>query len=45
VNGRVIFIPGVEKGEKLRIRITKIHSNIAFAVKVGDLENTDSGKD
>ncbi len=42
VHGRVIFVPGVVKGERIRIRITKIQSNIAFAAKVGNVEDTDN---
>ena len=45
VNGRVVFVPGTVKGEQIRIRITNIQSNIAFAVKEEDVENYNSGKD
>jgi|ETNmetMinimDraft_15_1059895.scaffolds.fasta_scaffold11408_2 CRISPR-associated exonuclease Cas4 len=45
VDGRVIFVPGVVKGDRIKIRITKIQRNIAFGAKIGDMEEFDSDKD
>jgi len=38
VKGFVLFVPGVKKGDFVKIRITKVLQNVGFAEVVGKLE-------
>ncbi|MBI3034481.1 TRAM domain-containing protein [Candidatus Woesearchaeota archaeon] len=40
--GFVLFVPGGKKGEKLKVRITKVLSNVAFAESVGPAKAKES---
>ena len=36
--GFVLFVPGTQKGEVCRIRVTKVSTNMGFAQKIGDAQ-------
>jgi predicted RNA-binding protein with TRAM domain len=38
IDENVIFVPGVNKGDRLKIKITKLFKNIAFGEVVSKLE-------
>ena len=38
VQGFVVFVPGVSKGDWVKIKIKKVLSNVAFADKVKEIE-------
>lgn len=38
VKGFVLFVPGVKKGDYVKIKITKVLKNVGFAEVVGKLE-------
>jgi len=38
VKGFVVFVPGVKKGDFVKIRITKVLPNVGFAEVVGEAE-------
>ncbi len=39
-DGFVIFVPGAQLNEEIRIKITKVARKVAFAEKIGDAEGT-----
>lgn len=43
--GFVLFIPGVQKGDNVRIKITRVLRKVGFAEVVGANDSTDSGAD
>lgn len=43
--GFVLFIPGVQKGDNVRIKITRVLRKVGFAEVVGASDSTDSGAD
>lgn len=43
-DGFVLFVPGVQQGDRVRIRVTKVLRKVGFAEKVGDAgESQDDG--
>ena len=44
VRGFVLFIPGVKKGDYVKIRITKVLKSVGFAEVVGKLERPQRSK-
>lgn len=38
VKGFVLFIPGASAGQRLKVKITKVHSKVGFAEKLEELE-------
>ena|SRR3989344_3834889 len=39
IKGFVLFVPGVKKGDAVKIKITKVLQNVGFAEVVGKAEN------
>ena len=39
VEGFVLFVPGVQQGENIRVRVTKVLSKVGFAEKIGQAES------
>jgi len=44
VKGFVLFVPGVKKGDYVKIRITKVLEKVGFAEVVGQLEKPEREK-
>jgi len=38
--GFVLFVPGTQKGDKVRIRVTKVFRKVGFAEVIGQAEGT-----
>jgi len=45
VKGFVLFVPGVNEGDEIRIRISKVLSKVGFAEKIGDAKRPVPGKE
>ncbi len=44
VKGFVLFVPGVKKGEYVKVRVTKVLANVGFAEVAKKLEKPESRK-
>jgi len=45
VKGFVLFVPGVNAGDEIRIRVSKVLSKVGFAEKIGDAKRPVPGKE
>jgi predicted RNA-binding protein with TRAM domain len=42
VKGFVLFIAGTKKGDRVRVKVTKVLSKVGFAEKIGEAQSSES---
>ncbi len=45
VKGFVLFVPGVNEGDEIRIRVNKVLSKVGFAEKIGEAQQPIPGRE